>query len=162
MKLANDMTDLLKERFTDCEVIWAVSPLVQSNCGQRVFRSEIKPYSTNNVWYNVQEAGVPKLRHDVETAGHGLVHIDHRLLDYDAQEMSVVASCALVNAMMFVPPFNHYNEITKEVCDKNLIELVEYDDGWKSAEYNKFNDLQELWYLHHREWTLDKFKEWIK
>ena len=94
-------------------------------------------------------------------ASHGLVHVDHRLLDKSSQEMSILISSSLVNANIFIPPFNKWNKLTEEVCIENGIELIKFEDGWLCMEYNSYDDSHDKWYLHAREFTFDNFKKWF-
>ena len=83
-------------------------------------------------------------------------------LTKEQQEMSILISCSLVKAKVFIPPFNKWNIFTENICKEHDIDLVKFEDGWKCMEYNKYNGEQKLWYLHHREFTLNTFKEWFK
>ncbi len=159
MKTVNKMTDFLLENFEGCKVIWAVSPLVCSSEkeSQRVFPSIYNAHSNKNVFYGVDSLGIPELRKDVTLAGHGLIHVDHRLLHYDAQEMSIVTSCRLINAKMFVPPFNKYNDDTKSICEKNNIQLVIWEEGWKCIDHEKWDGNIDKWYIHNNAFTFESF-----
>ena len=92
---------------------------------------------------------------------HGLIHVDHRLLSREAQEMSILTSCSLAKSKVFVPPFNKWNKDSEDICREHNIQLVKFEDGWLCMEYNDFNPDQELWYIHSREFTLDSFREWL-
>jgi len=160
----NAMTDLIFDKFQSSEVIWAVSPTVFNvdNNKERVFPSILNAYSNKNVFFNATNLGIPNLHHNIKTAGHGLYHIDHRLLDYGAQEMSILGSCYLVGAKIFVPPFNKYNKDTEQICIENGIVLIKWENNWLSCEHNKFDSSHEKWYIHSYDWTFDKFKDWLK
>lgn len=162
--MIRDITNYLIEKFPTCRIIHAVSPLVHSNCGERVFPKMLNAYSDYKKFYGVDVANVPcvSVPQNVEYAGHGIVHVDHRLLNKQAQEMSILISCSLVKSRTFVPPFNKWNKDTEEICKENGIELIKFEDGWLSAEHNEFDSKHELWYLHAREWTLGQFKNWLK
>lgn len=147
----------------DCKVIWAMSILSHKSEreSQRVFPSIYTAHSDHKVFYNVDSAIIyGKDIEGVTLASHGLIHVDHRLLGYEAQEMSILVSCSLAKAKIFIPPFNKWNSITEEICNKNGIELVKFEDGWLSMEHNKYNDTQEKWYLHHWKFNLEKVKQW--
>lgn len=166
--LINDITDLMLERFPGCEVIFGVSPLVHDMSHynlverQRVFPKILNAHSDYRIFYNVQDAGTPDNLHIGATlAGHGIVHVDHRLLSKEAQEMSILISSSLVNSKIFIPPFNKWNKDTEAVCRENEIELIKFEDGWLSMEHNKFNPQHRLWYLHAREWTMEKIKQYF-
>jgi hypothetical protein len=89
---------------------------------------------------------------------HGLLHIDHKYMPFELQEMSIVTSCFLLKTMTFVPPFSEYDNNTESVCDKYGIKLVKRD-GWKSLDYNDFNPDQKLWYFHSWRYTPEKLRE---
>jgi hypothetical protein len=167
MDTVNKMTDHLIKTFPKCDVIWGISPLVHdmSNSNgkakQRIFPEILNAHSDHRLFFNVDKANIPKLRSDIILAGHGLIHVDHRLLTKEQQEMSILISCSLVKAKMFIPPFNKWNIFTDQICKEHGIELIKFEDGWKCMEYNKYNDEQNLWYLHHREFTIDQFENWF-
>jgi hypothetical protein len=149
---ALDIVELLTDRLKKVNFIWAISPLVSTDVkhpdSQRIFPSIFNAHSDHSVYYRVNHLGIPDVPNPVIPAGHGLIHVDHRLLDYDAQEMSIVASCSLANATIFVPPFNKWNSITDSICQKHCISLVKFEDGWKSIEHEPFDKSHKLWYLH--------------
>ncbi len=158
---------VLLTSFPGCHIILGVSPLVNSGCGQRVFPKLYNAISDPSVFYNVDACGIPDIVNNwnkeiVSLAGHGLIHVDHRLLDLQAQEMSIVASCSLVKSKIFIPPFNKWNTDTEIVCEHHGIKLIKFEDGWLSMEHNFYREGHDLWYLHAREWTLDKLEEWLK
>ena len=163
MTLVNNMTDYLLAKF-DCQVIWAISPLVHTGEGetQRVFPKMWNAFSDYKVHYGLDSMCGMAIRDDIISASHGLIHVDHRLLTKEAQEMSILLSASLTKAAVFVPPFNKWNKDTEDICFDNDIKLIKFEDGWKSMEFNKFNEDQQLWYLHAREWTLESFKAWFK
>lgn len=170
MQLHNRMVAYLLKKFDNPKIIFGVSPVVFDmgygfgKNNQRVFPSEIKALSDYTEFYKGSIAGVPKWENEmyITPASHGLCHVDHRLLSYGAQEMSILISCALTKSKIFVPPFNKWNTDTELVCIRHRIELVKFEDGWKSMEYNKYDKEHELYYLHAREWTMDNFKKWFE
>lgn len=173
MKLHNQMTEYLLDTFPKCEIIWAISPIVHDSEkeSQRVFPKEWNALSLIKTHYALNKMGLPQIHENVKIASHGLIHIDHRLLNYEAQELSIVLSCNLTGAKIFVPPFNKYNQNTELICLGNQIELIKYQEyhlgcptkiTWKSMEYNKWNSNEHLWYLHAREWTMESFNEWFE
>ena len=98
-----------------------------------------------------------------ETVSHGLFHIDHSQFQYDAQEMSIVTSCRLLGAVIFVPPFNRWNDATAAVCRHNGIRLVKsVEEGWRSLEHEEFESSHKLWYFHPWRFDVDSFKDKIK
>lgn len=169
LKLIQRMTDFLYEKFPICKVIYGVSPLVhRMNTGdyvkdQRIFPEILNAMSDYRHFFKVELAGVPNMDARVYRAGHGLVHVDHRLLTKEAQELSIVASCSLVGAEMFIPPFNKWNIDTDTICKDHNIDLIKFEHGWRSMEHNKFDASEQiLWYLHAREWTFEKFTAWFQ
>jgi hypothetical protein len=78
-------------------VWWGISPLWFSGCGDRVFPAIFKAYSDQRHFLRPDSCGIPASPPGVERASHGLFHLDHRLLGEEAQEMSILASCALVS-----------------------------------------------------------------
>lgn len=149
-------------------VIWAVSPLVHNVKGdrvesQRVFPKILNAYSDFLHFYEVDSCGtIEKHTDKIEIASHGIVHVDHRLLDRSAQEMSIIVSCSLLKAKKFVPPFNKWTKSMQEICDAWGIQLIKFESGWRSMEHNKYDSSHNLWYLHAREWNLGKVKQWLR
>jgi hypothetical protein len=162
MTVIQEVTDLLFERFPYCKVIYGVSPLVHKDCGQRVFPKILNAMSDYRNFYKVDKLGIPEMDSRATLAGHGLIHVDHRLLDKSAQEMSILVSCSLVKAKMFIPPFNKWNKLTEEVCRENDIELIKFERGWLSMEHNQNNPYHDLWYLHARDFDVNKVRVWFK
>ncbi len=95
-------------------------------------------------------------------ASHGLIHVDHRLMGREAQELSIVASCSLVGAKIFVPPFNKWNRDTASVCDEHGIELVKFEDGWRHVRFNAFDPSHDKYYLHTHDTTATWLREWMR
>lgn len=168
MNLVNNMTDFLFRRFPYCDVIWGVSPLVndmskeENNIErQRIFPKILNAYSDYRKFYFVDKAGLPELHSKAKMASHGLVHVDHRLLSREAQEISILVSSSLAKAKIFIPPFNKWNSDTESICNEHGIELVKFEDGWLCMEYNVFNPFHKKWYLHSREFNIEQFIEWF-
>ncbi len=167
MELINDMTNFLFEKFPTCKVLWGVSPLVHDmsdtsgKTSERIFPQILNAHSDHRLFFNVDFAGIPKLHSKATMAGHGLIHVDHRLLTYEQQEMSIIISASLVKSKIFIPPFNKWNNDTDAICKEHGIELVKFEDGWLSMEHNKFNSTHTLWYLHAREFKFEDFKNWF-
>lgn len=158
------MSKALQTHFPGCDIIWVVSLLSTKENDQRVFPSIWKAYSDYKIFYNVKQMGIPKLPTDlgIQIASHGLVHVDHRLLTREAQEMSILISCSLLNIDKYVPPFNKWNHDTEIICDLANIHLIKFEDGWKNMKFEKCDDIHEKWYLHHREFTVGELLWWIK
>lgn len=168
MEHINEMTEFIFNTFSDVQVIWAVSLLVHdmssessSRERQRVFPKILNAHSDFKKYYEVDILGVPNLNSNVSIASHGLVHVDHRLLDKSAQEMSILVSSSILKSKIFIPPFNKWNSDTESICSKHNIELVKFEDGWMGMEYNKYIENQDKWYLHAREMKMDFFKSWF-
>lgn len=167
--LANEISRLILENIPNAKIIYAISPLVSNLSDslepdrQRVYPKIYNAFSDYRIFYNSDICGIPNnLHQSAILASHGLVHVDHRLLDKPAQEMSILISCSLVKSKIFVPPFNKWNADTELICSENNIKLVKFEDGWKCAEYNDFSLDHKLWYIHHREFSINSFKTWIK
>lgn len=162
--IESEMTEELYDRFKgNVEIIWAVSPMV---CQSEKFEGRVYPKIWNAMsdfreFYEVDDLGIPDLSGLAKIASHGLIHVDHRLLHYSAQEMSILISCSLLNSNIFVPPFNKWNKDTESICNENGIKLIKWEEGWLSMEHNDFNKKQNKWYLHGRFWHLKKMREWF-
>ena len=168
MDVVYKMVEFIQKKIQGCEIILCVSPLVHNMTSEvgkdseRIFPKILNAHSDFRKFYLVDECGVPKLPDNITRAGHGLIHVDHRLLSKESQEMSILTSCSLAKARAFVPPFNKWNVDTEEICKEHQIRLVKFEDGWKCMEYNKYDSKHNLWYLHHREFTLEEFKGWFE
>lgn len=169
MVLLNDITSYLFDTFPNSTVLWGISPLVHdmsvntsSITKQRIFPKILNAYSDYRVFYKVEKLGIPTIPPNVVPASHGLIHVDHRLLTKEAQEMSILISTNLSNSKIFIPPFNKWNRDTEEICKENNIELIKFEEGWLCMEYNMFNREQEKWYLHARAFTYKTFVDWFK
>jgi len=174
---ATEMTRMLQWHFPNCTVMWVVSllstPVSQTipgdNLDQRVFPPIWKAYSDYKVFFKVKQMGIPKIPGhgrgsadmNIKIASHGLVHVDHRLLTKEAQEMSILVSCSLLDTDQYVPPFNKWNKDTEAVCDEANINLIKFEDGWRNMKFEKFDPKHDFWYLHHREFTTDELSFWM-
>jgi len=167
MKKANEMARILRNKFPNCEILFCISPLVHDMSAadgitrERIFPKILNAYSDHRKFYEVDYCGRPEIIPEVSRASHGLVHVDHRLLSKEAQELSILVSCSLAKSKIFVPPFNKWNKDTEEICDEAGINLIKFEDGWLCMEYNSFNPKHNLWYVHSREFELEEFKKWI-
>ena len=151
-----EITSYLLETFPDCDILYAISPIVHgSESGsQRIFPKKYSAMSDHRIFYNADKASMAFLTwlpqgKMITTASHGLLHIDHRLLSYEAQEMSILTSCSLTYSKIFVPPFNKWNQDTEAICCEHEIELIKFEDGWRSMEHEPFDPDHDYWYLHH-------------
>ena len=158
-----EISDYLKKEY-NAEIIWAISPLVSDSeaLTGRVYPKIWNAYSDHKMFYMMDCAVLIQSPSYVKKATHGLIHVDHRLLDKSAQEMSILVSASLVEADIFVPPFNKYNKDTEKICDENNIGLVKFEDGWRCMEHEPYDPEHDMWYLHARDWNLDKVKEWFE
>ena len=96
-------------------------------------------------------------------ASHGLIHADHSRLSEDAQAMSILTSCSLLQTRIFIPPFCRYDFHTEGICEASGIFLAKrVEHGWKSIECNSFNPLHDRWYLHPWRWTVGRLKEYLQ
>ena len=167
MEKANEMARILRNKFPNCTILFCISQLVhEMNTGdsvsdERIFPKIMNAYSDFRKFYNVDKCGCTDIIPEVTKASHGLIHVDHRLLSKEAQEMSIMVSCSLSQSKVFVPPFNKWNKDTEAICEEQGIELVKFEDGWLCMEYNDFDPSHDLWYVHSREFTLKEFKKWI-
>ncbi len=159
-----EIVDYLFSKFPNCKVIWGLSLLTNNNCGQRVYPKILNAYSDYRKFYEVDRASNLDFftgHSRIIIASHGLIHVDHRIISGSAQEMSILVSCSLVKSKIFIPPFNKWNEHTEIICAENGIELIKFEDGWRCLEYEQHDPAHKLWYLHAREWTLDRLKNWF-
>ena len=160
----SDLLSLVSQNYPAVKILLAVSPMVfeidvkdpvdSDQIAQRVFPKILNAYSDYRVYYNVDKIGVPEwlsnlvLKFQCDVASHGLIHVDHRLLDFGAQEISILTSASLVKSNIFVPPFNKFNTDTETICKNNGLQLVRWEDGWNHLGYNKFSDNGGKYYLH--------------
>jgi len=155
---------IIRKHYPDAEIIMGVSPCVHNDVGERVFPSILNAFSDYRRFYMPDRVGIPdNIPKDKNTvmAGHGLIHVDHRLLHHSAQELSILLSCSLIDAYTFIPPFNKWNKDTESICKENGITLVKFEDGWLSMEHNKNIAIHNLWYVHSRALTGEQFDEWM-
>jgi hypothetical protein len=167
IELLDLCTKEVKRKLPSFEIIYGINPLVfdmsgENNCDcQRPFPKILNAFSDHTEYYKIDFCEMPELPEDdrIIKASHGLVHVDHRLMNFEAQELSIVTSCSLAKCRLFIPPFNKWNLDTLKVCEKHDLELVKFEDGWKCIEYNDFDKSHGLWYCHHREFTIESFKK---
>jgi len=146
-----EMVGALRTRVPGCFIIGAVSPCVHRlpNGSERVFPSLLNVESDFRVFYRPDRVGIPErlLEHFDEISSHGMVHVDHRLLDRSAQELSIVLSCALVRSDSFVPPFHKWDADTESVCQEHRIRLVKREPSMVHLKYHRY-DGPRYYYLH--------------
>lgn len=128
---------------------------------ERIFPRVLNAYSDFRVFYNVNRAGVPAevYKLNATLAGHGLVHVDHRLLSRQAQELSIMVSCSLVGAKSFIPPFNKFNSDTEAICREHGIHLFKFEDGWKHLGFQRFDPAFPRWYFHTHDFDHEQFTQ---
>ncbi len=153
----------------DLQIVMAVSPAVfdMRECEktldrERTFPSIWHTESDHRVFYRMQCVGVPAFidvyrKQGVALAGHGMAHVDHRLLDRSAQEISILMSCSLLHCSTFVPPFHKWNKDTEAICDEHNIKLVKYDQSWRHLFYHPFDFRTKNYYLHTHDFHYQGF-----
>lgn len=152
-------------RLPKSRIIFAVSPMghdMHDAPGlerERIFPAMFHVEHDHRVFYKPDWTGVPEPKvlamADV-VAAHGLIHVDHRLLSRKVQELSIVAACALVKSQVFMPPFNKWNEKTREVCSEHGIELMTAFD-WKHLKFHAVSCEHENYYVHTHDLSLTEF-----
>jgi len=171
-----DLVYCIQEHTSSFGILFGISPLSfwPTTLGddkvstQRVFPKVLNAFSDPSLYYAVDQYWFEKLPIGflenmtfLIYAAHGLVHVDHRLLSYDAQEMSIVTSCSLIHTKHFIPPFNKWNQDTIDICDKHKYRLYKFEDGWRGVEYNTYDVNTPLWYLHPGNFTPEKLAKWF-
>ena len=162
---------LVRATHQDLTILLAVSPAVfdmpkrdtgNGAIAERVFPSILNAHSDHKVFYKIERIGIPLWldeiveKYDCVLASHGLIHVDHRLLPIDAQEMSIVTSLSLIKSNIFVPPFNKYNKDTELVCEENKIDLIKWEDGWIHLGYQPFANDGRNYYVHLHDYPGEK------
>lgn len=147
------------------EVMLVFSPLyLEDPLSERVFPQIYKAYSDHRIFYKINKSICPIQYKDfsVIKASHGLIHVDHRLLGYEGQEMSILTASNIIGSDIFVPPFHKWNNDTETICKEHNIKLIKFEDGWKHAKYNLFNSKHDKWYMHTFDFSIEEFKKWVK
>jgi len=155
------------QKFPDSEVMFAVSPISRFSLMGSVY--PCVPFKgREKQFYYTANQHLRSIHYDknnsfnfVIWASHGLIHINHSRLSKDAQEMSILTSCSIVDTKIFVPPFNDFNETTEVICKENGITLIK-PDGWKSLEHNEVSRDCDFWYMHAWRWTPEEFERKLK
>lgn len=142
-----EIYSILLDSGLDFEFWSVVSPIVKKNEEGSVYPNAPFKDRDRNFFYDADVCFVP---FDLpgRIVSHGILHFDHRGLQYDAQEMSIVTSCNILKTNIFVPPFNRYDQVTENVCRINNIDLVKYEEGWLNLDNQPFNMAHKLWYFH--------------
>jgi hypothetical protein len=163
----NALIETIRGRISGARVMLALSPLVHDVSGEReadrerAFPRKLSAMSDHRNLFRVKIAGLPTIDGDITIASHGLVHVDHRLMGREAQELSIVTSCSLLDTEIFVPPFNKYNKDTVDVCQEHGLELICFEDGWQHVKYNDFDPSHDLYYLHTHDTTAEWLAKWF-
>jgi len=160
----------IRGRVPSVEIILAVSPLVHDmrkepdRDRERAFPRLLSAMSDHREFFKVGKGGDPTDRSmfdEFMVVSHGLVHVDHRLLSRETQELSIVTSCSLLGTSTFVPPFNKWNADTESVCSEHAIRLVKFEEGWRHVKHNRFSREQRLWYFHTFDVTPNELDAWL-
>ena len=144
------------------DVWYCVSPLVEHRDDERIFPQIYKALSDYRHFFKVDACGIPDVPEWVTVCSHGLVHVDHRLIDRKAQEMSILVSCHLLKSRVFVPPFNKWNSDMVDICRENGIYLVCFEDGWRSVECEQYSASVDKYYLHSRNVSTSMLSAWLE
>jgi hypothetical protein len=153
----SEMVRLILARHPEAKIILGVSLIVSNEVGERVFPKVWNAFSDHRIFYKSDRVGMPNVWVDSIVASHGLVHIDHRLLSKEAQEMSILTSCSILKSKIFIPPFNKWDGATEDVCKSHGIDLIKFEDGWNNIKYES-NSPQVKWYFHTHYFDLLMFK----
>jgi hypothetical protein len=170
-KLTN-MIEMLNGCFPHSVFLLGISPLVcdmseySDKRSERIFPSIFNAYSDHRMFYKVNKCGVPPIvdkliksyGSKIELAGHGLIHVDHRLLVKELQELSIIVSCNLIGAKSYIPPFNKWNKHTEEICNEHGINLIKFEDGWRHIQYEKIVSNFDRYYFHTHDFNIEDFK----
>ena len=154
--------------------IWlnvSIGVQIGGRLSERPHDKTLEPLSDYTVFYNVNKIEIPTgigkivdtCPRNIKVTSHGLIHVDHILLHKSAQEMSIKISCSMLNTNIFVPPLNHWNFDTENICRNNGIKLIKYEDGWLHCSYNKFDRKSTgLWYTHSFNFASGgEFQKWL-
>ena len=168
------MIDICRTVAPDCRIMLGVSPVVfdmsdaEGIQKERVFPKILNVESDHRVFYEGTRVGLPSwlpvLLTEYEnayTAGHGIPHVDHRLLDYAAQELSIVQSCAIARSHTFIPPFHKWNKDTEAICNERGIELVKLDTTkMRHVLYHNYDpDFDVDYYFHTHDFETEDFAD---
>jgi len=139
---------------------------------ERVFPKIYKAYSNHKVFFEVDQCFNPIEQDwwkrqfdqpDLLIASHGLIHIDHRLLSREGQEMSIVVASSLTRSKIFVPPFHKWNNDTEAICSNHHIDLIKFEDGWEHVLFNPyFHGNRNNYYFHPFDLTPEQLNQWFK
>jgi len=150
-------------------VILGISPLVfetmmRDTGKERVYPEILNAHSDHRLLYKADACGLPEaIGWNFALAGHGLVHVDHRLLSREAQELSIITSCSLVGASIFIPPFNKWNRDTESICQEQGYGLIKFEDGWQHLKHHPIGKPDGLYYFHTHDFnTVSEFEQCLR
>lgn len=164
------LVSVIRSRCPDAVVWFAVSPFVHDlskepvHDRERVFPRILSAMSDHRVFFKVQRLGLPSakiLALSDKPTSHGLIHVDHRLLSRDVQELSILTSCSILGTDTFVPPFNKWNQDTASICKEHDLKFARFEDGWRHVRFNRYDPGHDLYYLHTHDTSAGWFKEWF-
>jgi len=162
MKKMAGVYDLLKTYYPSCRIINGIT-ICSRNTNRGSVYDEV-PFKNNPVkwFYDIDKFlgrdFIDKLPY--ENASHGLFHVNHAKLHYDAQLMSIMSSCSYLKTTVFIPPFDAWNEDTEYACYKSGVKMLSRGkQEWKSLEYEPFDSSHKLWYFHSWRMTIGTLRE---
>ena len=120
------MYAVIRKYFPDAEIISGVNLIAKTSQDGSAYPA-LKPkdidfYDVDLMFDRKNLTGLGIL------ASHGLLHLDHRALSRDAQEISILVSCSLLDSKIFIPPFWRWNQDTIDICASNNIDLPVLQD----------------------------------
>jgi len=154
------MYAIIREKLPNAEIRSSVTVFSKGNQGH-VYPIEPMKHMPLSYLYDVDRAWVNYPNLGDKIVSHGLFHIDHTKLSYSAMEMSIVCSCRYLHTSAFTPPYGYENDMMNTICKLHNIKLEHsYPlDGWKSIEFNKFDEKHENWYFHSWRFTPKTFEK---
>jgi len=148
----------LKSQYPKTQILLAVSVGVvgvpEISDSERVFPPILNAMSDHRNYFKLSRLGIPDWlpemikEFDCLIGSHGLVHVDHRLLNIEAQTLSILTSTSALGTNVFVPPFNKYNKSTIEICEEHALSLVIWENGWQHLGYQEFKSDGGKYYFH--------------
>lgn len=113
------MYAVIRKYFPDAEIITGVNLIAKTSQDGSAYPAlkpkEIDFYDVDLMFDRKDLTGLGIL------ASHGLLHLDHRALPREAQEISILVSCSLLDSKIFIPPFWRWNQHTIDICESNGI-----------------------------------------
>lgn len=166
MSKASDMAKILHDQFHNVEIWFCLSALCcdipKEGRQELIYPDKWNAMSDIRRFFKVTKCGIPQgMPKEVKVCSHGLLHVDHRLLQYETQEFSILGGSGLAQSYIFVPPFNKWNKDTEKICTEHDILLIKFEDGWENMRFNTFDPEHRKYYLHTTDFTLDQFRNWF-